>query len=137
MLRNLKILKLLKIVKKITPHTYKIVLDEAANRFDVVHMEQLKEAQIPIGSNPEFEITHYNDDVYTPDNVFGGLFDENEDNEDHQENDNGSASPDEIEKMLNPQEREKTRRRGLIIKVPQLRRTARVRTPHIPYQHSA
>ena len=52
-----------KIVQQITPHTYKIIMDEEKGRYDIVHMEHLKDAQIPIGSTPQVIVKHYSDEL--------------------------------------------------------------------------
>ena len=48
------------ITEKLTPHTYKIVLDRTKGTSDIVHMEHLKQAQQPL--NEHHTNTHYSDD---------------------------------------------------------------------------
>ena len=120
-----------KIVEQLTPHTYKIVLDKAAEKFDIVHMEFLKDANIPKDSNPPMEIKHYSDNLVSPEE-----FNEQQNRcDDPGREQSFDMNNDKVNKMLSPKERKKTPRKGLLIKIPNIRRLARVRTPHVPYQY--
>ena len=119
-----------KIVDKVTKHTYKIALDEGDGRFDVIHMEHMKDAQIPPGSAPDIQVKHYAEDLQHEQLSQGEvLVDEWSDIED--------------EAVEQPLVRERPRRQqSSLIPVPSavrvgptLRRSNRIRTPTIPYQH--
>ncbi|KAL5267283.1 hypothetical protein ACHWQZ_G004352 [Mnemiopsis leidyi] len=115
-----------KIIERVTTHTYKIVLDEAKQKFDIVHMEMLKDAKIPIGQKPAVEIKHYS---------------ENMDPEGELAFKEVSASKrpilteDEVHNLLTPKPPFKLRRQGTVVKYLPLRRSTRLRTQHVPYQH--
>ena len=112
-----------KVVKKLTPHTYKIVLDEEKGRFDVVHMEHLKDAQIPVGDTPPVVVKQYADDMSGGDDILGNLYDSTSDTEILDGNDATLTRS------------QASRRPGTLIRIPIPRRSDRIRTPRIPYQH--
>ena len=115
-----------KIVEQVTTHTYKIVLDEAKNKFDIVHMEMLKDAKIPVGQKPAVQVKHYSEDM-GPEGELAS------------EKDSLSKKPilteDEVQNLLTPKLPFKLRRQGTVVKYLPLRRSTRIRTQHVPYQH--
>lgn len=105
------------------------MLDESKDKFDVVHMEQLKDAQIPAGSKPATEIKHYADDVCPE----GEVIMDKDEGDSWEEL--GSEEGDQISELIGPKVRRKERRKGNLVKIPGLRRSTRIRTVHQPYQH--
>ena len=119
-----------KIVDKVTKHTYKIALDEGAGRFDVIHMEHMKDAQIPPGSAPDIQVKHYAEDLQHEQLSQGEVL-----------VDEWSDIEDEVVEQPLVRERPRRQQSSLIpvpsaVRVgPTLRRSNRIRTPTIPYQH--
>ena len=115
-----------KIVERITAHNYKIILDEAKDKFDIVHMEMLKDAKIPVGQKPAVEIKHYSDEM--------GPETRSVTNE-GPEAEGPILSEEEVQKLLTPKFPRKDKRQGTIVKYSTLRRSTRARAPRILYQH--
>ena len=117
-----------RIVEQITAHTYKIVLDEAKGKYDIVHMEMLKDAKIPAGSKPAFDIKHYADDLIPEGEVVADG-----------ESSNGEdvvLSEEEIQNILTPKVPSRAKRQGTLVRYPPLRRSTRIRAPRTIYQHT-
>ena len=115
-----------KIVERITAHNYKIILDEAKDKFDIVHMEMLKDAKIPVGQKPAVEIKHYSDEMGPETRSVANEGPEAE---------GPILSEEEVQKLLTPKFPRKEKRQGTIVKYSTLRRSTRARAPRIPYQH--
>ena len=117
-----------RIVEQCTAHTYKIVLDEAKGKFDVVHMEKLKDAKIPAGCKPAFDIKGYSEDL-----VQEGKMVSNDGESGRVEE--PLLSEEEVQRMLTPKFPKKERRQGTVVKYSTLRRSGRDRIQRVPYQH--
>ena len=117
-----------KIVEQITAHTYKISLDETKDKYDIVHMEMLKDAKIPIGNKPALDIKHYADDL-----IPGGEVVRDDEGDVREET---LLSEEEIQNILSPTVPSRAKREGTLVRYPPLRRSTRNRTPRNIYQHS-
>ena len=96
------------ITEKLTPHTYKIVLDRTKGTSDIVHMEHLKQAQQPL--NEYHTNTHYSDD---PQPVLLKI----------------------RQPVITKRPNNIRARRRPIISIPINRRSNRQRRQRVPYQH--
>ena len=96
------------ITEKLTPRTYKIVLDRTKGTSDIVHMEHLKQAQQPL--NEHNTNTHYSDDLQP---VLLKI----------------------RQPVITKRPNNIRARRRPIILIPIKRRSNRQRMPVVPYQH--
>lgn len=135
-----------RVVARVTSHTYKIALDEHANRYDVVHMEHLKDAQIPEGEEPTIAVKHYRDDLQSVLEQPLELQVEGSEEEDEPFDPGSSAGVDSGgEGILRDRERLRPRRSSPLIRIPRSepgsavgsgpRRSTRNRTQTVPFQH--